>query len=606
MYNNTSPMRHQVIQAPPNKSVSPVSKFQVMGNLQPPPGMKTVLKPKIYEVVEVPLNHYTSVPTFQPPQQLQYDQELQRKIRQLEQESFICRQKIEQDQKNDKFQQLNEKIRQQQQEIERLKSTNDPNLRLLKEQCDYYFNQSQQAELEKNELILRLKQNEQQMQKIQQQQFHNNDKDTKYNQLLNEYEQLKQKYQILETQSQQQIDQQKSEYDRIYNQHFSQIKQNSEIRSKQFDDQIMKLQEELDNAINEAEVWRQKYHKEELNQMNHTKRINELELNSFHQIKEIERLQQLIAIKQQENDSLQQKINYLEFNYQQISSQGLDSEIKRLKEQLDSRQREIDDLKRRNNEIEQNVLKLKDHEIQMEIIKQRNQLFESQLQESDRFKHQYASQLIELDELRNKQNRLENCVNDLRRNEYRQQAEINRLNDLVRVKDEEINKVQIEYKKNMAQLTQQMNSFRSLFERDIDTQNLNRNRQDMENKEMIDQRIQQLCEELNMIKKDREQLQMACSQLTQTKLGLENRIIVLQGEIDRLNQLVKTQNNEINHHLQTLELQNDQIEQFRQQNEIYKKEMDLFKTNSNSNFFLSGSQKKFDFIPNQHSDSNWN
>ncbi|CAD8102045.1 unnamed protein product [Paramecium primaurelia] len=606
MYNNTSPIRHQIIQGPPNKSVSPVSKFQVMGNLQPPPGMKTVLKPKIYEVVEVPLNHYTSVPTFQPPQQSQYDQELQRKIRQLEQESFICRQKIEQDQKNDKFQQLNEKIRQQQLEIERLKSTNDPNLRLLKEQCDYYFNQSQQAELEKNELILRLKQNEQQMQKIQQQQFHNNEKDTKYNQLFSEYEQLKQKYQILETQSQQQIDKQKSEYDRIYNQQFSQIKQNSEIRSKQFDDQIMKLQEELDNAINEAEVWRQKYHKEELNQMNHTKRINELELINLHQIKEIERLQQQNTMKQQENESFQQKISYLEFNYQQISSQGLDSEVKRLKEQLDSRQREIDDLKRRNTEIEQNVLKLKDHEIQMEIIKQRNQSFENQLQESDRFKHQYTSSLIELDELRNKQIRLENCVNDLRRNEYRQQAEINRLNDLVRVKDEEINKVQIEYKKNMAQMTQQMNSFRSLFERDIDTLNLNRNRQDMENKELIDQRIQQLCEELNMIKKDREQLQMACSQLTQTKLGLENRIIVLQGEIDRLNQLVKTQNNEINHHLQTLELQNDQIEQFRQQNDIYKKEMDLFKTNSNSNFFLSGSQKKFDFIPNQHSDSNWN
>mgnify|MGYP001807976742 CR=1 FL=1 len=35
-----------------------------MGNLQPPPGMKTVLKPKIYEVVEVPLNHYTSVPIY--------------------------------------------------------------------------------------------------------------------------------------------------------------------------------------------------------------------------------------------------------------------------------------------------------------------------------------------------------------------------------------------------------------------------------------------------------------------------------------------------------------------------------------------------------------
>ncbi|CAD8072294.1 unnamed protein product [Paramecium sonneborni] len=606
MYNNTSPIRHQIIQGHPNKSVSPVSKFQIMGNIQPSLGMKTVLKPKIYEVVEVPLNHYTSVPTFQAPQQLQYDQDLQRKIRQVEQESFICRQKIEQDQKIDKFQQLNEKIRQQQLEIERLKSVNDPNLRLLKEQCDYYFNQSQQAELDKNELNLRLKQYEQQMQKIQQQQLNYGEKDAKYNQLFNEYEQLKQKFQILESQSQQQIDKQKSEYDRIYNQHFSQIKQNSELRSKQFDDQIMKLQEELDNAIKEAEVWRQKYHKEELNQMNHTKRINELELTNLHQNKEIERLQQQNIMKQQENDSLQQKINYLEFHYQQISSQGLDSEIKRLKEQLECRQREIDDLKRRNTEIEQNVLKLKDHEIQIEIIRQRNQQFENQLQESDRFKHQYTSQLIELDELRNKSMRLENSINDLRRNEYRQQAEINRLNDLVRVKDEEINKVQIDYKKNMATMTQQMNSFRSLFERDIDTLNMNRNRLEIENKEVIDQKIEQLTDELNLIKKDREQLQLACSQLTQTKLGLENRIIVLQGEIDRLNQLVKTQNNEINHHLQTLELQNDQIEQFRQQNELYKKEMDLFKTNSNSNFLLSGSQKKFDFIPNQHSDSNWN
>ncbi|CAD8174313.1 unnamed protein product [Paramecium octaurelia] len=606
MYNNTSPIRHQVMQGPQNKSVSPVSRFQIMGNIQPPPGMKTVLKPKVYEVVEVPLNHYTSVPSFQTPQQQQYDPELQRRIKQLEQESFNCRQKIEQDQRNDKFQQLNEKIRQQQQEIERLKSVNDPNLRLLKEQCDYYFNQSQQAELEKNELILRLKQNEQQMQKIQQQQIHINDKDVKYNQLYNEHEQLKQLYQSLENQLQQQMDKQKTECDRIYNQNFSQIKQNSELRSKQFDDQISKLQEELNNAINEVEVWRQKYHKEDINHMNQTTRINELELINLHQIKEIERLQQQNIMKQQDNDSLQQKITYLEFNYQQISSSGLDSEVKRLKEQLESRQREIDDLKRRNTEIEQNLLRLKDHEIQIEIIKQRNQSFENQLQESDRFKHQYASQLIELEELRNKQIRLENNVNDLRRNEYRQQAEINRLNDLVRVKDEEINKLQIDYKKNMTQMTQQMNSFRSLFERDIDTLNMNRNRLDMENKELIDQRLQQLSEELNLTKKDREQLQIACSQLTQTKLGLENRIIVLQGEIDRLNQLVKTQSNEINHHLQTLELQNDQIEQFRQQNEIYKKEMDLFKTNSNSNFFQSGSQKKFDFIPNQHSDSNWN
>ncbi|CAD8173797.1 unnamed protein product [Paramecium pentaurelia] len=606
MYNNASPIRHQIIQGPHNKSVSPVSRFQVMGNIQPSLGMKTILKPKIYEVVEVPLNHYTSVPSFQTPQQQQYDQEFQRKIKQVEQESFICRQKIEQEQRNDQFQQLNEKIRQQQQEIERLKSVNDPNLRLLKEQCDYYFNQSQQAELEKNELILRLKQNEQQMQKIQQQQIHINEKDVKYNQLFNEHEQLKQKYQNIENQLQQQIDKQKAECDRIYNQNFTQIKQNSELRNKQFDDQIQKLQEELNDAIREVEIWRQKHHKQDLNHMNQTTRINELELINVHQNKEIERLQQQNILKQQENDSLQQKINYLEFNYQQISSSGLDSEVKRLKEQLESRQREIDDLKRRNTEIEQNLLKLKDYEIQIEIIKQRNQSFENQLQESDRFKHQYTSQLIELDELRNKQIRLENCVNDLRRNEYRQQTEINRLNDLIRVKDEEINKLQIDYKKNMTLMTQQMNSFRSLFERDIDTLNINRNRLDMENKELIDQRIQQLSEELNLIKKDREQLQLACSQLTQTKLGLENRIIVLQGEIDRLNQLVKTQSNEINHHLQTLELQNDQIEQFRQQNEIYKKEMDLFKTNSNSNFFQSGSQKKFDFIPNQHSDSNWN
>lgn len=70
-----------------SRSISPVSSNQYQ--TQPPPGMKTILKPKIYEAVEIPYQNFIKMPHNIPPN---LDNELKQRIHQLENEVKLYKQ----------------------------------------------------------------------------------------------------------------------------------------------------------------------------------------------------------------------------------------------------------------------------------------------------------------------------------------------------------------------------------------------------------------------------------------------------------------------------------------------------------------------------------
>jgi predicted phage gp36 major capsid-like protein len=67
---------------------------------------------------------------------------------------------------------------------------------------------------------------------------------------------------------------------------------------------------------------------------------------------------------------------------------------------------------------------------------------------------------LELESQSRKMEKHETALSDEKRNLYRQQQENTRLNDLLRVKDEEFNRQAQDYRKNMQNLQNQVNQFR--------------------------------------------------------------------------------------------------------------------------------------------------
>ncbi|KAM3132545.1 hypothetical protein pb186bvf_015358 [Paramecium bursaria] len=595
---NISPMRPVRQQPGPqivSRSISPVSQNQYQ--TQPPPGMKTILKPKIYEAVEIPYQNFMKMPHNLPPN---VDNELKQRIHQLENEVKQYKQQSHRStpDQSDIINQLTRRIR----EMENSRpQTADATNKHLQEQCELYFNKFQQCELEKNELIHQLKQNEQHFINLQKYAQQSKEYENRLYHYQREVEVWKKKFNDLDDQRIKQIQELRDEYEKVYSQNFNSMKSSSEQRQKALEDEMHKNRQQLDNITKEAEKWRERCHKEDLDKMSYTQRISELEMVTLHCQKEIDRLTLQNIQKQQENDQLKQKLNQLEFNHIQVQQAGLEGEVKRQKEQLDARQREIDDLKKRNSDLEQQILKQKDKIIEYEFIKGKVNGLDQQLQDSERYKHVSQAQELEINQYKLKINKFETLIQDLRRNEHRLQGDIQRLSDLVRMKDEEITKIQSGYKRNMANLQSQINQFRQQYEKDLGMKQYNQKSQDTED---YSDQIMKLNEEIDHLKKERENLLEVIRQYSDTRDKQDNKSIVMMGEIERLNLLIKNKDEEIDHLQQTIEMLSSQLEQMVQQNDLMKKELDMIQTRSNSKLYSNGSQKQFN-LP-QHSNFQWN
>lgn len=78
---------------------------------------------------------------------------------------------------------------------------------------------------------------------------------------------------------------------------------------------------------------------------------------------------------------------------------------------------------------------------------------------------------MEIDEHKQRYLRLDGMMSEMKRNEYRLASEAQRLNDLLRLKDEELGKLQADYKKSMQSLQGQIAHFKTMYEKDIVYQN---------------------------------------------------------------------------------------------------------------------------------------
>lgn len=123
----------------------------------------------------------------------------------------------------------------------------------------------------------------------------------------------------------------------------------------------------------------------------------------------------------------------------------------------------------------------------------------------------------------------------------------------------------------MQSLQGQIAHFKTLYEKDIVYQNHREN-----SKPDHEAEIQHLQQEAESLRREREGMQQACAQLSQTKLQLENKILIMTGEIDRLNLLMKNKSDEIKNMRETNQSLEEQIEQLRSQNDLFRRELEVW------------------------------